>query len=302
MDIRELQLFLKLAETLHYTKTSHMMAISPSALSRTIQRMEDQVGQKLFYRDNRGVVLTPAGDRFREYARSVLENWQILQNDLSEDDTDVRGELILYSSVTGCYTILPDLLRACRERFPGIHIKLKTGSAADAVGSVINGLSDISVAAEPDALPDNLMFLNVTTTPLELIVPAVSWGLTERLEAPGVSWYDLPLILPEKGLSRKRLDRFFRTRHIRPDIYAEADGNEAVMALVSLGFGIGIVPALVRENSLMRDRISVLPEVPDLEPYRVGICVNRRNSQTPVVRAFISLVSRGISDEMNDMK
>ena len=290
MDIRELQLFMKLAETLHYTRTSHLMAISPSALSRTIQRMEDQVGQMLFFRDNRGVILTPAGQIFREYARSVLDLWQTMQNDLSEDDNEVRGELTVYSSVTGCYTILPELLRSCRERFPGIHIVLKTGSAADAVSAVVNGITDLSVAAEPDVLPENLIFMNVTETPLQLVSPSMTCAVNSMLEKGDKPWYELPLILPEKGLARKRLDRFFRGRQIHPDIYAEADGNEAIIALVSLGFGVGIVPSLVRENSPMREYINILEEVNELEPYRVGLCVNRRNSQTPIVRAFTSLV------------
>ncbi len=290
MDIRELQLFLKLAETLHYTRTSHLMAISPSALSRTIQRMEDQVGQKLFFRDNRGVILTPAGQRFREYAQKVMENWQSLQNDLSEDDNEVRGDLRVYSSVTGCYTILPELLRRCRKSFPGIHIILKTGSAADAVSAVVNGMSDVSVAAEPDVLPENLLFLNVTETPLELVVSSMECEVSNLMKNDMKKWYELPLILPEKGLARKRLDRIFRGRQIIPDIYAEANGNEAIIAMVSLGFGVGLVPSLVREFSPMRDNLRVLDETLNMDPYKVGLCVNRRNSQTPVVRAFTSLV------------
>lgn len=296
MDIRELQLFLKLAETLHYTRTSHLMAISPSALSRTIQRMEDQVGQRLFFRDNRGVILTPAGQRFREYARDVLDQWLSLQNDLSGDENELRGELTLYSSVTGCYTILPDLLSLCRRQFPGIHIKLKTGSAADAVAAVVNGYSDLSVAAEPDVLSENLIFLNVTETPLQLVVPSMDCDINTKISANDKPWYELPLILPEKGLARKRIDRFFRSHHIHPEIYAEADGNEGIMALVSLGFGVGIVPSLVRETSPMRDSIRVLEEVEELAPYKVGLCVNRRNSQTPVVRAFTSLVESSQGD------
>jgi LysR family positive regulator for ilvC len=291
MDIRELQLFLKLSENLHYTKTSHLMAISPSALSRTIQRMEDQIGQKLFFRDNRGVVLTPGGIRFCEYAQSVLESWQSLQNDLTEESREIKGDLVVYTSVTGCYTILPELLEKCRQTYPGIHINLKTGSAADAVAVVLSGLVDLSVAAEPDSLPENLVFLNVTSTPLQLIAPAKECHLTDKMNTPGTAWYDMPLILPEKGLARKRLDRFFKTRQIQPEIYAEVDGNEAIIALVSLGFGLGIVPSLVRDFSVIQDKIRVLPDVPDLEPYHVGICVNRRKSQTPLLQAFTSLIT-----------
>lgn len=288
MDIRELQLFLKLAETLHYTKTSGIMAISPSALSRTIQRMEEQVGKRLFFRDNRGVMLSPAGERFRNYALRVMDEWETLQDDLSEEGRDVKGEILIYSSVTGCYSILPDLLECCRKEYPGIQVNLKTGSDADALFMVQNGLADISVAAEPDSLPEGLSFVKVTSTPLELIAPASDCRVSRELNSR--HWMELPLVLPEKGLARKRLDSFFRARKVVPDIYSEVNGNEAIIAMVSLGLGLGLVPALVHENSIFRDKIRVLFGKINLKPYHVGLCVNRRKSHSPLIAPFLSLV------------
>ena len=66
MDLRNLELFLHLADSLHFGKSADAMAVSPSTLSRAIQRLEQETGCILFERDNRSVRLTPAGEKLRE--------------------------------------------------------------------------------------------------------------------------------------------------------------------------------------------------------------------------------------------
>ncbi len=73
IDLNSLRLFLHLAETLHFGRTSHACAISAAALSRSIRRLEDEIGHGLFVRDNRSVQLSPAGLRFRAFARDTVD-------------------------------------------------------------------------------------------------------------------------------------------------------------------------------------------------------------------------------------
>ena len=67
MHFHELKNFLVLAELLHFGKASQACNLSPSALTRSIQRTEESLGQPLFLRDNRTVRLTAAGEKFRTY-------------------------------------------------------------------------------------------------------------------------------------------------------------------------------------------------------------------------------------------
>ena len=72
MDSHSLRLFLSLADNLHFGRTSREQHVSPSALSRSIKQLEDELGAALFVRDNRSVRLTREGQQFREYASVVL--------------------------------------------------------------------------------------------------------------------------------------------------------------------------------------------------------------------------------------
>ena len=85
MNLHELELFLNLSRTLHFGKTSQAGHISPSALSRVVQRLEDQVGQDLFIRDNRTVQLSPIGAKFQRFAQETIDKWEHFQDSVMQE-------------------------------------------------------------------------------------------------------------------------------------------------------------------------------------------------------------------------
>jgi LysR family positive regulator for ilvC len=107
-------------------------------------------------------------------------------------------------------------------------------------------------------------------------------------------WRELPIVLPAAGQAREAADRWFKRRRIDPSIYGELPGSEAILALVSLGCGIGIVPRIVLEESPLRSKVRVLdlPGEPAgaeaLGEFRVGVCTQRRKLESPLVRALWS--------------
>ena len=97
------------------------------------------------------------------------------------------------------------------------------------------------------------------------------------------------MILAEDGISRNRMDAWFKEQQIKPRIYAQVAGNEAIVSMVSLGLGIGVVPEIVLQHSPMADRIQVLDVKPRLEPYHVGLFTLKRHLKNPLVKAFWEL-------------
>ncbi|MEF1189767.1 LysR family transcriptional regulator, partial [Vibrio parahaemolyticus] len=80
MNIKSLQLFIHLCESKSFAKTAAAMHISPSALSRQIQKLEEETNQQLFVRDNRSVELTTQGKKLMPVALKILSEWQQYQN------------------------------------------------------------------------------------------------------------------------------------------------------------------------------------------------------------------------------
>ena len=104
MDLRDLKLFLHLAESHHFGRTAKAMHVSPSTLSRQIQRLEEILGQPLFLRDNRTVQLTDAGEQLKDFAQQTLLQYQQLKHSLGQHGPSLSGELRLFCSVTAAYS------------------------------------------------------------------------------------------------------------------------------------------------------------------------------------------------------
>lgn len=275
MDIHELAAFESLADTLHFARAAARSNLSPSALSRLVSRLEDEAGTALFERDTRQVALTPAGERYRAFARETLTRRAELQEELAaaaeaQEQNRLTGTLRLYASVTACYTILPALAERLIREHPALHLSISTGDPARAADAVRQGEADLAVSAIPDeGLPD-LECWSVRKTPL--VLAASSSGPWGSLDLPLDSTADstpspadedrlgrildrAPLILPRAGLARQRFNSWCRGRNKaglsggKPAIAAETAGNEALLALARLGTGLALVPRLVLENS-----------------------------------------------------
>jgi LysR family positive regulator for ilvC len=288
MDSYTIRLFISLSETLHFGKTSAACNISPSALSRQISRLEEEVGVRLFDRDNRGVGLTQAGRIFVEYAKDQEARFLDLRNRLLEESSSLKGELSIYCSVTAAYSVLPVLLRQYRALYPDVHIKLKTGDAAASIQRVEDNEVDITVAAKPEILREDLAFKPLVKTDLAFIAPSTGCPFSAYLEGD-VNWERLPFILQARELARKFVVDWFLAKGIDPLVYAEVDGNEAILAMVSLGCGIGAVPRLVIRNKPRDAKIREIPVDPPLPAYVVGLCAKRKRLDSPLVRSFWGL-------------
>jgi len=290
MDTRALSVFLSVADTLNFSRSSELLHMSVSAVSRTIRRLEDELGQPLLERDNRRVRLTGAGREFRAYARRSVADWQRVRRQLGSDE-ELAGEVSLYCSVTATYSVLAPILEAFRSVHPAVEIMMHTGDQADGISRVLAGQDDVAVSGRPAQLPRRLEFLPLLESPLEFWAPTAECAVrqsveTARTSSPGFDWAGIPFIVPERGVTKEMLDAWLRERDIRPRVYAQVAGHEAIIAMVSLGLGVGIAPRLVVEASSMAASVSAI-EVPDgLPPLTIGLCSLKQRLLGPLVKSL----------------
>ena len=292
MDIRTLQLFRHLSSSLHFAGTSQACHITPSALTRVIQRLETELGEQLFIRDNRSVELTYAGLAFKKYAEDVLLRWDHLQGELSEEEI-LQGELSVYCSVTAAYSILPDIVTRYRAVHPKVQIRLETGDPALALTRLKNRDADVVIAALPGRGLSQIEVLKMAESPLVFIASRRYPEVVVR-GTGGTDWEKTPMILADTGLSRERMDHWFARNQVVPNIYSRVAGHEAIIALVNLGCGMGLVPKLVLEKSPLARDIQVLADMPELPPYEIGLCVRKHNLVNPKIRALWDIASPGV--------
>jgi LysR family positive regulator for ilvC len=287
MDIQSLETFIKTAELLHFGRASRACNLSPSALTRTIQRLEEEIGKPLFLRDNRSVALTEVGYQLLDYARNAVQEWQHFQESMNAHEAQVTGTLSVYASITAVYSLLPDLLEAYRSAYPNVQLALRTGAAERAIEQLMSGEIDLAVAALPDTKQVQVEFMPLAETPLLFIAPKSSDHARGKLDIARA-----PLVVPQSGVARNRLDTWLRQKRIIPNISTEVSGNEALIAMVRLGAGVGVVPQLALERSPFRDDVDIVAGAPRLDPYVVGLCSSKRNLKRPAVKAMWELADQ----------
>jgi len=292
MDQKALAMFAHLSQTLHFGKTAQAHHISPSTLSRAIQRLEDEVGGELLHRDNRTVVLTDIGKKFRTYADQQLEQWHTFKQSLDQKQTELTGKLHVYCSVTAAYSHLPPLLERFRARHPLVEIMLTTGDAADALEQVQNQSVDFAIAASPEHLPRSVYFHHLDTIALAVIAPTMTCKVQQQLNEKVLTWSDIPIILPEHGAARKRFEIWYRKKQQgKPTIYATVSGHEALVSMVALGCGVGIVPQVVVDNSPVKERVKNLENIGEIAPFELGVCCLNQNKTQPLINAFFQAIT-----------
>ena len=280
MDITKLKLFCALANGLHFGRAANACHVSPSTLSRNIKQLEDDLGVSLFERDNRSVALTHEGQSYLNFAKEVLQQWETYQESLIAQADQLHGQLSIYCSVTASYSFLYDILTEFRVKHPGIAIKLHTGDPAQSIERVQAGYEDIAIAAKPEKLPAGISFKPIAHSSLVFICAK------DHQEWKDTDWNQIPIIIPEEGLPRERLNLWFHEQGIKPNIYAEVKGNEAIVSMVSLGFGVGVLPKIVVDNSPLANLVETFARQPDLGPYSMGICVMEKRLKSPILSAF----------------
>ena len=94
-------------------------------------------------------------------------------------------------------------------------------------------------------------------------------------------------ILPESGPSKRIVHHWFAEQGIRPRIYATVAGNEAIVSMVALGCGLGIVPEVVLDHSIVGQKVNRIA-LDDIEPYQLGLCCLQKRADEPAIRALFN--------------
>ena len=285
MNIKSLQLFIHLCDSKSFAKTAAAMHISPSALSRQIQKLEEETHQQLFLRDNRSVELTVQGKKLLPVALKILGEWQQYQSYVKGTEDELKGEIRLFCSVTASYSHLPELISEFRIQHPFIEFKLSTGDPAQAIDKILADEADIAISAKPDQLPAKVFFEPISEIPLSVIAPVGVSSFAEELQKESPDWSTIPFIVPEAGTARERANVWFKQMKIKPNIYAQVAGHEAIVSMVALGCGVGIAPDVVINNSPVREKINRLKVLP-IKPFELGVCCIKSQLENPLVKAL----------------
>ena len=149
MELRVLNYFLTVAREGGLTGASEVLHVTQPTMSRQIQELEEELGQKLFIRTTRSMVLTPEGMLLRKRAEEILEMAERTKAEFFSMGSAVAGDVFIGSGETFALKKVTDLMAQIREDYPGIHYQIYSGNAEDVMERLEKGLLDFGVLVEP---------------------------------------------------------------------------------------------------------------------------------------------------------
>ena len=301
MEIRQLQLFVTLAEEKSFTRAAKRMHIVQSGLSNSLKELEEKLGVQLCRRTTRNVTLTVAGETFLTHARRTLSAYEEARLSVESLTGDVRGRLCV--GILGCcapYVAIADVLDRFRNTFPQVKIQLRSLDSNQVINSVRSGEVDVSFyAIMGRSLPRGLKCLPYREDSL-LAVCSVDHELatSQTVSLERLSREIFVDASPEKAL-RWLIDQQFRQAGLKREAAFEVDNPLLGIDLIEKNLGVGIMQAAVAEQFAASRHVRLLAlsgPKSRLPRWHLGLLrkQNRRvKPETDPVDHFLRMINPG---------
>ncbi|GAA0527850.1 LysR family transcriptional regulator [Saccharopolyspora thermophila] len=251
LDVRRVLLLVEVADRGSLTAAAEALAITASAASQQMSRLESEVGQPLLHRLPRGVRLTDAGRALAERGRAIRRELRGAQADLESLARLDSGTLRLGSFPTASASLLPLALTRFSRKHPGMRTTVRSALFAELVELLHSGEIELAMLWDYEwnrVDETSLVVDHLLDDPTVLVVPANS----ELLEEPSIGLADLAghqwIIRADNHPVAEVLRRSCRLAGFEPIISYESHDYQEAQAMVAAGLGIAIAPRLALTN------------------------------------------------------
>ena len=251
MDTQALAAFLEVADSASFTRAAERLHLSQPAISKRLKSLEDQIGQRLFDRVRRSVLLTDAGQALLPYARRVLQTVEDGRRALSQLSETVSGRLSIGTSHHIGLHRLPPVLKRFVIDYPDVDLDLHFMDSEDACEAVLAGKLELGIVTLPLQPLPNLDSGLVWPDPLAVVVaPSHPLAGRRRLKLEDLARH--PAVLPDQDTYTHRIIRAeLQARGVEPRVRLATNYLETLKMLAAIGLGWSVLPESMIDRSVV---------------------------------------------------
>ncbi|MCE3201115.1 LysR family transcriptional regulator [Paenibacillus sonchi] len=251
MELLQLQYFLVVARLEHVTEAARSLHVTQSSLSKTIGRLEEDLGVPLFDRVGRKLRLNEYGNKFLRRAERALFELEQGKQELRDLSSPEQGTLEL--AVTAA-SALPHILREFRKKRPHVQFHVQMLATQEMVKLLHQGDVDVCLSS-PAVEEEDIECQVVYNDPILVAVPK-GHRLAERTSVSLTELKDESFVGVKRGYGTRDLaDRICKSVGFEPKYVYEGDEPARLSALVEAEIGIAFIPSTARNS---RDQIQYL--------------------------------------------
>ena len=276
------KIFYYVAKYHNFTKAAKVLESSQPNVTRAMNCLEQQMHSTLFVRTNRGVQLTPEGEKLYMYVSAAMHQLLTAEEELADYSGMVHGSISIGASETALNIYLFDKLRSFHTAYPGIRLRIYNHSTPEAVESVKNGLADFAVVTTPLQAKKPLK----STSLMSFKEIAVGDHSFQGKEKP-IRLKDLienPLIsLGQGSTTYEFYSKFFLENDLVLSPDTEVETIDQVLPLIMNGLGIGFLPELFVRPVIEERKVCQIPLKENIPERK--ICLVENHTFPPSIAA-----------------
>jgi DNA-binding transcriptional LysR family regulator len=288
MELRQLRYVDAVATHRHFTRAAASVPVAQPALSHQIKLLELELGVDLFERSRGGVRLTEAGETFLVRARRALAEVDAARAEIAALQGLKSGRLVLGAMQALAGLDLPRLISAFHAAYPGIDVSLREDSTRDMFTMAARGEIDLAIAALDVERPAGLDAIELLREPVLMAVPAAH-QLAHQTSVDLRQFSHETFVFFKQGTGLRTItERAAERAGFTPRVSFETSNWDRLLALVSEGLGVALVPASTVRGS-RPPGMAVLSVSPAID-RTVGAVWRADYRHTPAASAFLALL------------
>lgn len=291
MEFGQLEAFVQVARHRNFSKAAESLFLTQPSVTTRIHTLEKELGEELFERTGRAVLLTDAGSAFLPHAERVLKDIREGRDALEALRHGDFAPLRIGSAMTVSAYVLPKILKTFRARFPSAEVAIRTGRSEQVLEMVLADEVQVGIVralVHPDVETIHLYDDEVVlvTNPGHPFAQSGAASISEVGQQP--------LIFFDRGSSYYGLVHgFFRDAGIVPRRAMELDSMEATKKMVEEGLGIAILPRVSVARELKLGLLSevTIADLPRIK-RQIALIYRRGRKQVRTVGAFLEVLQQ----------
>ena len=288
--LRHLQFLVAVAETSSFSRAAEISFVTQPTLSAGIKELEDRLGVQLIERTRRSVMLTPLGEEIVERARALLLDAREIEDLARAHQNPETGDLRLGAIPTIGPFLIPQTLPLIRAQFPGLRLYLREEMTESLIDGLNEGRLDLILIALPfetGSLEIAPLFEDGYQLATPLHAPRSFKTGREALNDAG------QLMLLEKGhcLQRHALQAY-PDRNLAQDESFAATSLTTLVAMVSEGLGVTLLPNLAVDAGIVSNGEVSLTPLPDACPRKIVLAWRANSARTSLFEKLAELLRK----------
>lgn len=243
MEIHQLRYVVAVARTGNFSRAAEQCHVAQPSLSQQIQKLENELGERLFDRMRREVRLTPAGEAFLRRAVRILDEVDSARREATDARELLRGVVTVGVLPTIAPYLLPDVMAEFTRKFPGVEIVIQEDTTAQLLKLALAYEIDFALTSLP--IEDARLQVNDLFSEELLLALPPGHPLTRKRAINARDLADERLIVMKEGnCLGDQVLRFCDRRDLHPHISFRSAQLETIQSLVRAGLGISLIPAM----------------------------------------------------------